>query len=99
MKWLVAPAADLRWRCWDDELVVYHVQSGDTHLLNPLAAEALRCLCDASATVEELAAHVARTLDVEPDDELLRQMQQCVAQFDELGLIEPADAGEATHTS
>jgi PqqD family protein of HPr-rel-A system len=89
MKWFVAPTVDLKWRCWDDELVVYHVQSGDTHLLNPLAGHILQSLQLHAQSADELVASAARTFELEPDDQLTRQIQQCLEQFDEVGLIEP----------
>ena len=89
MNWLVAPNVDLRWRCWNDELVVYHVQSGDTHLLNPIAAQILHALQKNAMSTDELLQSVSRTFELEPNSELVRQVQQALEQFDELGLIEP----------
>lgn len=89
-RWLVPASADLRWRCWHEHTLVYHPPSGDTHLLNPLAAEVLRSLSRRAATAAELADHVAAAFDLQVDGQLLRQMEQCLAQFAELGLINPA---------
>jgi len=75
-------------------MLVYHAPSGDTHLLNPLAAEALRSLAAAAASAAELTTHVAALFDLQADGGLLRQMEQCLIQFAELGLIEPANAAE-----
>ena len=43
-RWKVHANSDLRWRSWQDDSVLYHGASGDTHLLDPVAAEALHFL-------------------------------------------------------
>lgn len=95
MIWTLAPNADLRWRYWQGEDVVYHPPSGDMHILNPLAAEALRHLENSPATAADLRDHLAAILELQPDATLLRQMEQCIAQFAELGMIEPAESSHA----
>jgi hypothetical protein len=60
--------------------------------LNPLAAEALRSLSASPATCGALAQRVAADFDLPCDGEMHRQMEQCLAQFAELGLIEPSHA-------
>ncbi len=54
--WKIVSSAELRWQVWEDQSVVYHSASGDTHLLASLAAGALRCLEEEPATVEQLLA-------------------------------------------
>lgn len=61
--WLRAP---LLVRAWDDETVVYHRESGDTHLVDGLTAHVLQCL-----EITPLGeADIAACLDVEPGPEL-----------------------------
>ncbi len=78
--------------------MVFHPPSGDTHILHPLAAEALRHLEHHTADAATLTAHVAEAFDLQPTDELHRQMEQCLTQFAELGMIvesiEPGEPGE-----
>ncbi len=89
-RWHVPPDAELHWRSWDEqEHLVYHAQSGDTHYLNPVAAEVLRYLQGSSATADELTRQLAGTIGVEADNALLDQIEQLLGQLDELGLIEP----------
>jgi PqqD family protein of HPr-rel-A system len=93
--WRLARGCHLRWRSWeDDEFVVYHVESGDTHLLNSVSAEALRSLEQAPADADELTGRVSQRLEIEPTDTLKSQLRQLLAEFDQLGLIEPVDASE-----
>lgn len=85
------PAGGLRWRTWDDEAVVYNEASGSTHVLDSLAAEALRCLEeDAVRTSEELAERVAARLGIPHDAELQGTITRLIGEFERLDLIEPA---------
>ena len=97
MSWTLAPNADLQWRSWEGEAIVFHPPSGDTHILHPLAAQALRYLEHHHADAAMITAHIADAFELESNDDLHRQMEQCVAQFVELGLIvdvEPGEPGE-----
>lgn len=89
MKWRVPSDAEFVWRTWEGLHVVYFANSGDTHCLNDIGAEALRYLQRQSASADELCEHVARTLEKPPPDTFFSDMQQLLEQFDELGLIEP----------
>lgn len=88
--WRVAARSELVWRFWDGEYVVFHVSSGDTHLLNLVAGQALQSLEHAPADAAELTRRVAAALDVEPDDALRDDLVTFLAQLEDLGLIEPA---------
>jgi PqqD family protein of HPr-rel-A system len=68
---------------------VFDSRSGDIHLLDPVAAEALRHLEDTSATVDELSRRLGAALGLEDEGELPRYVAKLVGELDELGLIEP----------
>jgi PqqD family protein of HPr-rel-A system len=89
----VVPGSSFRWRHWDDEFVLYHEQSGDTHLLNPLAARALEFLNRTPLSADDLAGRLAAAfeLDAVPKLDLASAVTQLLARFSDLGLIEPAD--------
>ena len=70
-RWRVASPAALSWRSWAGEIVVYDDGSGDTHYLEPLAAEVFERLLDAPADLDELAARVAQSLAVDRDEAIL----------------------------
>ena len=80
---------ELIWRSWEGESVVYHVQSADTHLLNPTAAIVLQRLQQSPATSLELTEQLAVTNGLEPDQDLFRNVEKLLSNFHELGLIEP----------
>src|SRR5438046_130901 len=87
----VAQSSELLWRAWDDhEVVVYHLPSGNTHLLNLVAAEALHALERDALDSSELVEHVAWSLETRPDRTFPQHIETLLVQFDELGLIEPA---------
>jgi PqqD family protein of HPr-rel-A system len=89
-KW-TARSGDLLWRAWDDEeSVVYHVPSGNTHVLNRVSALVLRHLEDRWLTPTELASLLARSLDRPWDEELCRCVAELLVGFDQRGLVEPA---------
>jgi PqqD family protein of HPr-rel-A system len=90
-KWRGQREFNLLWRSWDDdEYVVFHTGSGDTHLLNAVAAEALSELERRAVDEGELAQHLADCLARPLDDELKKSAAGMLREFDELGLIEPA---------
>lgn len=70
---------------------MFHCDSGDTHLLNAVAAESLRYLMRRPASVEQLAERVANGAGVEVDDDLRREIEAFVERLDRAGLIEPFD--------
>ena len=85
-----ARSSELLWRAWDDpECVVYHIPSGNTHLLNLVAAQALHALEREALDSNELVERVASSLEALPDDTLPEHIEKLLVQFDELGLIEP----------
>jgi PqqD family protein of HPr-rel-A system len=93
-KWRVSPDADLRWRFWGDEAIVFHPPSGDTHVLHPIAAEVLQYLCDRCADLNQIASFLASQAPAggRPDaaDPSLQVLTKLLTDFDQLGLIEPA---------
>ena len=78
-------------------MVVFHPPSGDTHLLNPFAAEVLQYLQKQPADLDEIAAYVAGSEGSghrDADEDVLRQLEKLVSDFDQLGLIEPSHETE-----
>lgn len=81
----------LVWQNWDrDEYVVYHTGSGDTHLVNEIAAAILRELEGDALDARELAGRVADALDCDTDADFPPYVEQLLLRLDELGLVEPS---------
>ena len=77
----------LLWRTWGDESVVFHPESGQTHLLDLVSREGLARLQDTALDPEELCGKMAERLDVANDNELLLYVERLVSRFEELGLV------------
>jgi PqqD family protein of HPr-rel-A system len=97
VKWCVPREQELRWRHWKDQHVVYHCQSGDTHLLNELAARTLRRLVEEPVEPEALVLHVAAALELEADSQLRRHIRELLFRFEELGLVDRVHAVQRSH--
>ena len=68
--------------------MVFDEGSGDTHLLDPLAAEVLKVLEEAPGEVPGLARRVVARLDLAPDTDLRERVRELVARFVVAGLVE-----------
>jgi PqqD family protein of HPr-rel-A system len=79
-------------RVWDDAAVAFNRLSGQTHLLNPLAAEALFLISEQAMSTDELARTLVDVIGEEPSAEWRSQLDEFVAELAELGLI--AEASE-----
>ena len=82
-------AANLLMESWEDGVVVYNLESGSTHLLNPTAGEVLGCLAAAPANATDLSRRLAVQSDVEYDHELDQKIRELLEHLDFLGLIQP----------
>lgn len=89
LRWRVRAGADLRWRSWNDDHIVYHGASGDTHRVNAVTAAALRGLAGGPATVGELRRGIEAALGLEPDPSLDERLLDLLWELDDLGIVEP----------
>ena len=84
--WRVPAGADLRYRVWEGEYVVFQGAAGDTHRLSEAAARVLLQLIAAPATEDCLVAFLDETYDctraesAETLSEILQQLEliECV---------------------
>jgi PqqD family protein of HPr-rel-A system len=88
--WQLVQRPALLWCAWEGEIVVYNDASGDTHRLDPLAAEAFEALLEGPADLPALAERVARSLGVEGALEMGSALAVVLGRFHRLGLTEPA---------
>jgi PqqD family protein of HPr-rel-A system len=70
--------------------VIFDEGSGDTHLLDPLAAELLKVFQDSPGEVPALARRFAARLDLELDADLTGRVRELVNRFVAVGLVEAA---------
>ena len=92
VEWQLNPACDLHWRRWNDSNLVFNAGSGQTHILNELAASVLKRLESNSAKLEELVqlASVGEYLDWDTED-LEHSIAELVLDLVELGLVESCE--------
>ena len=81
--------AKLHWQKWEGEYIVYNATSGNTHLLNATAAQALKMLERKPASVADISNQLTSSAGLNADEEVLQQVEALVANLDELGLVEP----------
>ncbi|MBE0437999.1 MAG: HPr-rel-A system PqqD family peptide chaperone [Methylomicrobium sp.] len=74
---------------WDDQIIVYHSLSGETHYLNDFAAEALKLIQLGPFTLNSLVEDALKIFEVEDKKELEQPIKQIINQFESLGFVEP----------
>lgn len=89
--WRAAGPLNLRWKSWQDEHIVFNVDSGDVLLLNPVAAEALKILETSPTALDALTEQVARSLNVDLNEDLQQGITHFVYKLAHLGLVCPSD--------
>lgn len=90
--WQLNPGCTLHWQSWGDEHVVYCADSGDTHLLDAITAQVLRCLEESSVPSADLVQQIAVRLGYEPDPDFHNFVQQALERLHRLGLVAQARA-------
>ena len=90
--WKMPDHAALHWEGWDEQYAVYDARSGETHLLNTVAALALQELCNKAVSVGELCEELADYLGLACDEQFVQQIEELLLQFHHLGLIEKCSA-------
>ena len=79
----------LVWRSWgEDEYVVYHPDSGDTHLLNGVSAEVLWRLESGPAGFRDLTCQVAEIMGISVDHQFETSIAKLLVYLDSVGLVE-----------
>ena len=74
---------------WDEEALVFHVQSGETHQLNTLAVDVLKIIIQKPISFTEILNQLRSEYPIDNSTELSKQLETLICQFDNLGLIEP----------
>jgi PqqD family protein of HPr-rel-A system len=70
--------------------VIFDEGSGDTHLLDPLAAEFRKVLEESPGEVPGLARRLVARLELVPDAALIGRVRELVERFVAVGLVEAA---------
>ena len=86
--WAAPSPERLLWHDLGPVAVVFNARSGDTHVVDPLAHEALALLVESPRTASALTSTLADLLEA-PADEVGPKVDAILAEFDRLGLIFP----------
>ncbi len=76
-------------KAWGDEILVFNTASGNTHLVNRLAAKVLEFIDAGAITSIAIADRLAAEAGVSPDKELIESVESVLASLDDLGLVQP----------
>ena len=85
--WRLVPGADLHWRNWDERYVLFNSASGQTHIVDPVAALIIEEIARGSGA-EMLFQRLAQLLDLDLTIETQTKLQETLKHLDALGLIE-----------
>lgn len=88
--WQAVEPAELRWRSWEGQSVVFHVGSGDTHLLSPAAAEILQGLAAGPATFDSIVQRFATAMDAPVAPQIFDAVDGVLTSLGALGLVRQA---------
>jgi len=88
MLWRIIGDDVLRFRSWNDEFVVYHALSGDTHILEEANVQLLLELQRTPSDMLSLARQLASQWQCELDDDLVREIEMALTDMQALSLIE-----------
>jgi PqqD family protein of HPr-rel-A system len=78
----------LVWVTWGEESIVFNKSSGNTHLVNSMAAKILSLLQVQARSAEEICQSIATEMQLDADDEILQRVKVVFETLDHLGLIE-----------
>lgn len=90
-RWQVSGPAGLAWVDWDEEVAVYHRGSGDTHLLDPLAAELLRALEQQPRSDADLVSLLSELVSPQPESPPQAVVETILGELRRLNIIEPIE--------
>ena len=88
LSWRLPAGADVAWRCWDGDYVVFNPLSGNTHCLDIVTGEVLKAVMEGDGEASSIASRTAEFLDVEQDDKLSATVAEILERLEGAGLIE-----------
>jgi len=86
VRWISEPSARFLCRSWDDEAVVYDTLTGDTHLLEPLAAELMTHLRQGEHTLQDTAQHLSDCFFFPVEDDILDIVESTLKRLESIGI-------------
>jgi PqqD family protein of HPr-rel-A system len=87
----IAPSGWI-WAQWEENYSLFHVETGDTHMLSEIAAFVLQAVSDEPLDTVSLCEMTADMCDVKADEHWLKRICALVGVLEELELIERGPA-------
>jgi PqqD family protein of HPr-rel-A system len=84
--WTSEKSARFLYRGWENEAVAYDTLTGDTHLLEPLAAELLLHLDRGEQTLQSLAQHLSGCFSFPAEDDILAITESTLKRLESIGI-------------
>lgn len=78
-------------RNWGNETVVYDPPSGDTHLLDPVAAAILDRLRTSDASATAIAESLLAEFNADSEEDVLAAVQAALAKLRDIGLVQSTE--------
>lgn len=86
--WRLSPGAEFHRRVWGEECVLFNSESGDTHLLDSVAAFGLACFEASQHDTASLSRALCKEFDLEAGPLLTDYANRLIETLSSLGLIE-----------
>ena len=80
------------YRFWDNECVIYHQSSAQTHLIDEPGCSLFKAIIKRPFTRFDLLAHLAGLFEFSPDIDLEALLDTLVIEYQTLGLVEITEA-------
>lgn len=80
---------------WDDQCVVYHRPSGQTHFINAATVGILDMLSSGAESADALVDRLSATNDSQDQAAVRKHVVSLLFRLDELGLIERVSSADA----
>ncbi len=87
--WCVTQGSDLLLANWEDENIVYHPLSGETHQMDVFSVSVLELLIEGQRTEQQLLNDICQLHSIETRSKIHDLLIQVVNTFDKAGLIQP----------
>ena len=87
--WQLKSPAELKWHQWDDEIVIYNVTTGDTHLIDSAGAQILQAIQESPKNLSELLKDLGDQGDAGTLHRQFAYIESLLVKLYRLGVVEP----------
>jgi PqqD family protein of HPr-rel-A system len=92
ISWCAVAPSTILWNCWGEDCVLFHRQSGKTHVANSATILLLTRVLVEPKTAERAAEELAELQEAAPGQQYAAEIAALLAHLDHLGLVERRDA-------